>query len=178
MMQTVMEPTDIRELAQTAARRLTKPSIETLLLDRVMFPRRIKGQGAEPPRLTGQGRYVVVVRSVVAKAGEAGDLKIQWLYVEWPRDQAEVLMANGVWTYRQSDKQGAVSISAIGLAKVNGAAPDGQKIIFSRGANVAVMSDRAVVKIRDLDERALYSILSEFNGHGRGGYSVQTGELK
>lgn len=183
MTQAVMKPDAIREIVRTAEKRVTKPSIETLLLDRVGFPKRALSGGGKSVRLNGHGQYVVVVRSTFRKPKskvqnqpegrvEPGDLQVQWLYIEWQREDA-ILLANGTWTYHSGTKEGSVGINNIGIVKV----VDGARLRLERAAKVAVMADRAVVKIKDLQERELYSILAEFNGQGRDGFSAQTGPL-
>ncbi|MCB5411714.1 hypothetical protein [Pseudogemmobacter faecipullorum] len=157
---------EIQKLSRMGVRRLTQPTIETLLLDRLLFPRR-----GPDHKITGDGNFIIVVKTTVAPKGGEGAIKIKWLYVEWETGKDTILIASGNWEHHPGGT-GKIDLSAVGVVNCNRDA-----IKFDTAARVTVASGNTVVKLKSLNEREFYSLISEFNGQGRDGFSVQTGKL-
>lgn len=194
MANSTLQSADLGNLARSAARQAAAATVESLLLDRVRFPRRVSSgekDGKETYRLAGHGEYVVVLRSTLRKSTAASsaktgddasatgsvpqhpsDLQAEWLYVEW-QEQETILIASGIWEKVHPGNSASVKINHIGLAKISNNA-----LTHHRGATVKQLADNAIVKIKDLSQRELYSVLSKFNGQGRDGFVVEAGSLK
>jgi len=157
---------EIQKLSRMGVRRLTQPTIETLLLDRIRYPRR-----GPDHKIGGDGEFVVVVKTTVAPKGGEGAIKIKWLYVEWESGKEGILLASGSWEHHPGGA-GKIDLSAVGVMKC-----DRDAIKFDTAARVTVASGNTVVKLKSLNEREFYSLISEFNGQGRDGFSVQNGKL-
>lgn len=99
-------------------------------------------------------------------------LTVKWLYIEWRKDRKDILIASGHWTYK-ADGSSPVQITSIGLVKVS----DKLGLAFDKAGRVTTI-EGAVIKLKDINEREFYALISEYNTQGRDGFSVQTGSLE
>jgi hypothetical protein len=53
----------VRSLAREAEQRLSVPTLKSLLLDRLMFPRKLLDEKGDLIGLGGEGEYIIVVKT-------------------------------------------------------------------------------------------------------------------